>query len=65
MENTVLGLSTKTKDKIEISDSVIYYEVLKKLGDEYDSPNIFDSDVENAWEEYANKKTNHPEWNFF
>ena len=66
MENTVLAFATKTKDKIEISDSVIYYEVLKKLGKEYDSPNNFrDSDVEKAWEDYANKKTTHWEWNFF
>ena len=65
MENTVLAFVTKTKDKIEISDSVIFYEVLKKLGKDYDSPNTFDSDVENSWEDYANKKTNHPEWNFF
>jgi hypothetical protein len=65
MEGVVLAFSTKTKDKIEISDSVIFYEVLRKLGQNYDSPNTFDSDVESAWEDYADKKTNHSEHNFF
>jgi len=66
INQTSFQYATITKDKTVINTSKLTEQVVDKLSSQYSSPNtILDSDVEDAWEEYARKKTGNSLGNFF